>query len=148
MEISNADINVMSWSRQTTHLLASGADDGEWAVWDLRQWRPSSGSAGGKPTPIAGFNYHKEQITSVEWHPTDDSIVAVAAGDNTITLWDLAVELDDEESKDTAGVKDVPPQLLFVHFQQMVKEAHWHPQIPGSLIATGEEFSVFKTISV
>lgn len=150
---SRTDVNVMSWSRRTTHLLASGADNGEWAVWDLRQWKPTASSSGGgsgehNASPIASFAYHKEQVTSVEWHPTDDSIVAVAAADNTVTLWDLAVELDDEESKDTAGVKDVPPQLLFVHYHDQVKELHWHPQIPGALVATGQEFSVFKTVSV
>ncbi|KAK4461348.1 WD40-repeat-containing domain protein [Cladorrhinum samala] len=150
MQVSDVDVNVMSWSRQTTHLLASGDDAGVWGVWDLRQWKPSAagGSVAGKPTPIASFNYHTEQITGIEWHPTDDSIVAVSAGDNTVTLWDLAVELDDEESKDTAGVQDVPPQLLFVHYQNLAKEVHWHPQIPGALVATGEEFSVFRTISV
>lgn len=141
--VSDTDVNVMSWSRQTSHLLASGADDGTWGVWDLRQWKADQ-----KPQPLASFSFHKEQITSVEWHPTDDSIMAVAAGDNTVSLWDLAVELDDEESKDTAGVKDVPPQLLFVHYLKDVKELHWHPQITGSLVATGEEFSVFRTISV
>ncbi|KAF7563671.1 hypothetical protein G7046_g443 [Stylonectria norvegica] len=144
VQVSDVDVNVMSWSRQTSHLLASGADDGTWAVWDLRQWKTDAQ----KPQPIASFDFHKEQITSVEWHPTDDSIMAVAAGDNTVTLWDLAVELDDEESKDTAGVKDVPPQLLFVHYLKDAKEVHWHPQITGSLVATGEEFSVFRTISV
>lgn len=144
VQVSDYDVNVMSWSRQTSHLLASGADDGTWAVWDLRQWKANLD----KPQPLASFSYHKEQITSVEWHPTDDSIMAVAAGDSTVTLWDLAVELDDEESKDTAGVKDVPPQLLFVHYLKDVKELHWHPQITGSLVATGEEFSVFRTISV
>jgi ribosome assembly protein RRB1 len=153
MQVSNTDVNVMSWARQTSHLLASGAEDGEWAVWDLRQWKPSAGGATSsrdhqRPTPIANFKYHKEQITTIEWHPTDDSIVAVAAGDNTVTLWDLAVELDDEESRDTAGVSDVPPQLLFVHYHNKVKEVHWHPQIPGAVVATGEEFSIFKTISV
>jgi ribosome assembly protein RRB1 len=144
VQVSASDVNVMSWSRQTTHLLASGADDGVWAVWDLRQWKAGTD----KPQPLASFDYHTEQITSVEWHPTDDSIVAVAAGDNTVTLWDLAVELDDEESKDTGGVKDVPPQLLFVHYLQNVKEVHWHPQILGSLLATGDQFSAFRTISV
>jgi len=144
MQVSQHDVNVMSWSRQTSHLLATGADDGTWAVWDLRQWKTSSDS----PQPLASFDYHKEQITSVEWHPTDDSIVAVAAGDNTVTLWDLAVELDDEEAKGAGVPSDVPPQLLFVHYLKDVKEVHWHPQITGSLVATGEEFSVFRTISV
>lgn len=150
VQVSTADVNVMSWSHQTTHLLASGADDGVWAVWDLRSWKPNAAfsSASTKPTPVASFSFHKEQITSVEWHPTDDSIVAVAAADDTLTLWDLAVELDDDESKDTAGVAEVPPQLLFVHYMEKVKEAHWHPQIPGCVVATGETFNVFKTISV
>ncbi|KAI4132840.1 MAG: hypothetical protein LQ347_002432 [Umbilicaria vellea] len=150
VKVSNTDVNVMSWSHQTTHLLATGADDGQWAVWDLRQWKPASGNASSPiPKPVASFNFHKEQITSIEWHPTDDSIVVVAAGDNTLTLWDLAVELDDEESKDTGGVQDVPPQLLFVHYMEMVKECHWHPQIPGCVMGTGGGgFGVFKTISV
>lgn len=140
VNVSKTDVNVMSWSQHTTHLLATGADDGVWAVWDLRQWKPSSsGSAGSDPSKstVANFNFHKEQITSIEWHPQEDSIIAVAAGDNTLTLWDLAVELDDEESRDTGGVQDVPPQLLFVHYMEMVKECHWHPQIPGCVMATG-----------
>ncbi|EON68423.1 hypothetical protein W97_07747 [Coniosporium apollinis CBS 100218] len=58
----------------------------------------------------------REQITSLEWHPTEDSIVLVGVGDSTPTLWDLAaVELGDGESRDMAGVKDMAPQLLFVH---------------------------------
>ena len=140
VKVSDTDVNVISWSRQTVHLLATGADDGEWAVWDLRQWKPTAGgapSSGTAQTSVASFRFHREQITSVEWHPTDDSIVAVAAGDDTLTLWDLAVELDDEESKDTAGVQDVPPQLLFVHYMEAVKECHWHPQIPGCVMGTG-----------
>jgi len=139
VQVSKTDVNVLSWSKLTSHLLASGADDGQWAVWDLRQWKPSApGSiASSSQTAVASFNFNKEQITSVEWHPTDDSIVAVAAGDNTVTLWDLAVELDDEESKDTAGAQDYPPQLLFVHYMEQVKECHWHPQIPGAIMATG-----------
>jgi len=147
VQASQTDVNVLSWSHQTTHLLASGHDDGTWSVWDLRQWKTPSTAATAKP--VAHFNFHKEQITSLEWHPTDDSIVSVCAGDNTLTLWDLAVELDDEESKYTADVRDVPPQLLFVHFMEGVKESHWHGQMPGAVLATGSSgFGVFKTISV
>lgn len=146
VKVSDVDVNVISWSRLTTHLLATGDDNGTWAVWDLRSWK--GGATIEKPTPIASFAYHKEQITSIEWHPTDDSMIAVGAGDNKVTLWDLSVELDDEESKDTAGVKDMPPQLLFEHYAEHTKEVHWHPQIPGTLVATGQEFSIFRPIPV
>ena len=136
--VSDTDVNVISWSRQNPFLLAAGADDGVWSCWDIRQWKAASpNSSAPVLQPAASFNFHKEQITSIEWHPTDDSIVAVAAGDNTLTLWDLAVELDDEESQNTADVKDVPPQLLFVHYMDTVKECHWHPQIPGCVMGTG-----------
>ncbi|KAL4937169.1 hypothetical protein BDV06DRAFT_203448 [Aspergillus oleicola] len=149
VKISNTDVNVMTWSKQTSHLLATGADDGQWAVWDLRHWKPNpSSSSPIKASPVASFDFHKDPITSIEWHPTDDSVVAVGSADNTVTLWDLAVELDEEESRE-AGLSDVPPQLLFVHYMESVKEVHWQAQMPGTLMATGASgFGVFKTISV
>ncbi|KAK2798311.1 hypothetical protein FQN50_008867 [Emmonsiellopsis sp. PD_5] len=150
VKISNTDVNVMSWSQQTFHLLATGADDGQWGVWDLRHWKPntSGGSSQLRPKAVASFDFHKDPITSIEWHPSDDSVVAVASADNTLTLWDLAVELDDEEARD-AGLADVPSQLLFVHYMESVKELHWQEQMPGTIMATGSGgFGVFKTISV
>jgi ribosome assembly protein RRB1 len=141
IQLSHSDINVLSWSRTEPRLLATGAEDGTWAVHDLNLWKKwKQASPDGSmpaPKPVASFTFHKEQITSIEWHPNDDSIVAVAAGDNTLTLWDIAVEFDDEESRDTADAKDVPPELLFVHYMEMVKECHWHPQIPGVMMGTG-----------
>ncbi|RMD43822.1 hypothetical protein DV735_g1326, partial [Chaetothyriales sp. CBS 134920] len=164
VHISNSDVNVMSWSHQTAHLLATGCDDGQWAVWDLRQWRPQPGpnrdtpqaqSSGRlRPSPVASFGFHKKPITSIEWHPTDDSVVGVASADGTVTLWDLSVELDDEEYGKEAGMilegsERVPPQLLFIHSAEDVKELHWHPQMPGTVMSTGGTgFGVFKTISV
>jgi ribosome assembly protein RRB1 len=138
VRISTTDVNVMSWSPQTFHLLATGDDNGQWSVWDLRHWKPSSSGSGQiKPSPVAAFDFHKQPITSIEWHPTDDSVVAVASADNTLTLWDLAVELDDEESRYAAGIADIPPQLLFVHYMESVKELHWQAQMPGTVMATG-----------
>lgn len=106
------------------------------------------------PTPVASFNWHRAPVTSIEWHPTEDSIFAASGADDQITLWDLAVEQDDEETgamNDAAdGSREVPPQLLFVHQgQKDVKEVHWHPQIPGAVVSTAlDGFNLFKTISV
>jgi len=134
VKASNVDVNVLSWSPTEKYLLAHGDDAGAWGVWDLRRWTADSVATA---SPVAHFNFHREQITCLEWHPQDNSVMLVGAGDSTLTLWDLSVEIDDEESKNTAGVADVPPQLLFVHYMDQVKEGHWHPQIPGLVVATG-----------
>ena len=100
------------------------------------------------------FNWHSAPITSIEWHPTEDSIFAASGADDQVTLWDLAVEQDDEETggmdETPEGGRTVPPQLLFVHQgQKDIKEVHWHPQVPGMVISTAlDGFNVFKTISV
>jgi ribosome assembly protein RRB1 len=107
------------------------------------------------PTPVASFTWHNAPITSIEWHPDEDSIFAASGADDQVTLWDLGVEQDDDETgaimDDTPpGGREVPPQLLFVHQgQKDVKEVHWHPQIPGAVISTAlDGFNIFKTISV
>lgn len=150
VKISKTDVNVMSWSKQTFHLLATGADDGQWAVWDLRHWKPSSSAPSSqiRPSPVASFDFHREPITSIEWHPSDDSVVAVGSADNTVTLWDLAVELDEEEIRQS-NLAGVPPQLLFVHYMDSVKELHWQAQMPGTVMATGSSgfgyvFNLFR----
>lgn len=125
-------------------------------ITDIFQFVLHDRSTAADPAPVAAFRWHKAPITSIEWHPTEDSIFAASGADDQVTLWDLAVEQDDEA---TGGMMDdspvdqtqnVPPQLLFVHQgQRDVKEVHWHPQIPGAVISTAlDGFNVFKTISV
>lgn len=148
VQASTSDVNVLSWSTKITHLLASGHDDGTWGVWDLR----SFGNGKDTPSPVAHYDFHKAPITSIAFNPLDESVLAVSSEDNTVTLWDLAVEADDDEvsqQRKEHDLHDIPPQLLFVHWQRDVKDVRWHRQIPGCLVSTGGDgLNVWKTISV
>lgn len=147
VKASNSDVNVISWCSKINHLLASGHDDGTWSVWDLRNFTQPN------PSPVANYDFHKSPVTSISFNPLDESIIAVSSEDNTVTLWDLAVEADDEEisqqRKELKELHDIPPQLLFVHWQKDVKDVRWHQQIPGCLVSTGGDgLNIWKTISV
>lgn len=98
---------------------------------------------------VARFDWHRGPITSIEWHPTDDSVFSASSDDSTVSLWDLAVESDEDEAASGENTQiRLPPQLLFPgHYQEHVKDAHWHPQIPGAVISAGVAgLSIFKTI--
>jgi len=138
---ADCDVNVISWNKKVAYLLLSGADDGSFRIWDLRTLKSPTDPCGS----VANFKWHTDQITSVEWSPTDDSVLAVASADNQVTIWDLSVEKDTEASTEAKG-DDLPPQLLFVHQGQSdIKEVHWHPQLPGVLMSTAEDgFNIFK----
>lgn len=150
VKASNTDVNVISWSSKVGYLLASGDDNGSWGVWDLRQFSADNIN---NVQPVAQYDFHKGAITSISFNPLDESVIAVASEDNTVTLWDLSVEADDEEIKqqkaETKELEQIPPQLLFVHWQKEVKDVKWHKQIPGCLVSTGTDgLNIWKTISV
>lgn len=143
--LSNAhssDINVLAWNRAVAHLLCTGGDEGNLKVWDLRMVK-ESGNAGAAAAGI--FDWHKEPITSVEWHPYQESVIVVASEDNSVSVWDLGLEADADVDESDLDVK-VPPQLIFVHRgQKDVKEVHLHSQIPSLVVSTSQSgFNIWK----
>nr|VZI30855.1 unnamed protein product [Spirometra erinaceieuropaei] len=163
-EAHQSDVNVISWSRIQPVSVVSGADDGCIRVWDLRMVSQQCKSGGDRVTAFThSFDYHRAAITSVEWHPNEAGIFVATSEDDQTTLWDITLEQEvpaaaaaadmdtDEGGTDaTNDTSEVPVQLLFIHTgQHEVKEAHWHPQIPGLVINTAADgFNVFRTICV
>ncbi|CAH8641159.1 unnamed protein product [Heterobilharzia americana] len=128
-------------------IIVYGGDDGTLRVWDLRliHNRYSKGKSKGASIPAYThiFDYHKKPITSVEWHPNDASVFVATCEDDQASFWDITLEQSEQDVKQLNGPStsndkdgeedlDLPVQLLFVHSGQTeLKEAHWHPQIPG-----------------
>ncbi|RUP07427.1 WD40-repeat-containing domain protein [Jimgerdemannia flammicorona] len=125
---AETDVNVITWNRKVEYLMASGGDDGVFNIWDLRMFKKYSDKAA-MPTPVATFKWHSAPITSIEWHPTDESVLAVSGADDQISIWDLSVEPDTEEEGNaaTTGATQWPQQLLFVHqAADALSTAHSH----------------------
>ncbi|XP_029672091.1 glutamate-rich WD repeat-containing protein 1 isoform X1 [Formica exsecta] len=139
-----ADINVISWNPKESQFIISGGDDGLLCVWDLRQFGANGAS------PVATFKQHIAPVTSVEWHPTEATVFASGGADDVVTQWDLSVEVDHTEEPQDNELAKLPPQLLFIHQGQSdIKELHWHPQCPGTMISTAHSgFNIFRTISI
>ncbi|XP_075224195.1 WD repeat-containing protein 1 l(2)09851 [Lycorma delicatula] len=135
-----SDVNVISWSRNEPFIV-SGGDDGFLYVWDLRVFQTGKS--------VARLKHHGAPVSTVEWHPSDASVFASGGEDDQIAIWDLEAERDDSSSMEE-DVKDLPPQLLFIHQgQKEIKELHWHSQIPGVIISTAVSgLNVFRTISI
>lgn len=145
VDAHNSDVNVISWNKKVNYLMLSGADDGTFSIWDLRNFKSHQ--------PAAHFKWHKGAITSIEWHPTEESVLAVSGDDNQVTTWDMSLEADAESAAEGGELDDassIPPQLLFVHMgQQEIKEIHWHPQIPGTIVSTAASgFNIYKSFNV
>ncbi|XP_076650680.1 WD repeat-containing protein 1 l(2)09851 [Halictus rubicundus] len=142
-DVHTDDVNVISWNRKENQFLVSGGDDGLICVWDLRQF-------GSNTHPLAMFKQHTAPVTTIEWHPQEPTVFASGGADDQIAEWDLSVEADQTEEPESSELKNLPPQLLFIHQGQTdIKELHWHPQCPGVIISTANSgFNIFRTISV
>lgn len=125
---------LISTNAHSPHHSFTILSTGLFSVWDLRNFQ----STDAPPQPLARFTCHKKPITSLEWHPSDESMIVVSDEDATY-IYDLSIEEDEEEDGKAAeaGDGEIPPQLLFVHCgSQNTKEAHWHPQITSLVMTT------------
>lgn len=78
-------------------MLASGDDKGEFRIWDLRMLRPQDGVEQKNFDSITRIRWHTQAITSLQFEPGEESVLAVASADNKLTLWDFSVEVDESQ---------------------------------------------------
>ena len=64
---------------------------------------------------ITRIRWHTSAITSLQFEPGEDSVLAVASADDKLTIWDFSVEVDESEQMQDDDGEDIPPQLMFLH---------------------------------
>ena len=78
-------------------MLASGDDEGEIRIWDMRMLTPFYGAKKAEIEPITQIRWHTDAITSIQFEPREESVLAVTSADNKMTLWDFSVEVDEAD---------------------------------------------------
>jgi len=131
---ADCDVNVISWDSLKPEQIASGSDDGAIRIWDQRYVKSGE--------PVAEIQWHTEQITSIQFQPFEESVLAVASADNRLSIWDFSVE-PEEKKKDQ---DDLPDQMIFLHQgQEDIKELRHHPYMSDIIISTAASgFNILK----
>lgn len=91
--------------------------------------------------PITDINWHQAPITSIQFQPREECVLAVSSDDGKLSLWDFSVESDQQDTS-----PEFPPQLMFLHSgQSHIKELRFHPQFDSVIFTTAEDsFNVLK----
>lgn len=87
-----SDINVCDWNAIATHFIVTGSDDCKVKVWDLRKISKKKSQ-----DEFLWFSWHNEPITSVRFQPNEESVIAVASEDNSVSIWDMSVENEEQD---------------------------------------------------
>ena len=80
LQAHDSDVNVISWNKLVSYMVASGADDGTLRIWDLRAFTQDG--------HVSHFAFHKDSVTSVEWCPYEGSMLASGGADNQLAVSD------------------------------------------------------------
>ena len=103
-------------------LVAAGEESGAISVWDLRM--PESS--------INSVNFHKQQVTCVEWHPTQEQIFVSGSDDGKVYIWDNSKNGEEQSRQD---YEDGPPELVFPHdlHSSNIEDITWCPRADDQL---------------
>ncbi len=76
-------MNVLSWNTTSKFLLASGDDKGEFRIWDLRMLdHKTFNQSSSNYDSITRIRWHTSAITSLQFEPGEDSVLAVSSAYN------------------------------------------------------------------
>lgn len=102
-------INTLSFSPFSHHLLAAANTNSNISLLDMRNLTTKDASADGMLHTMMG---HSDSITSLEFSPHKDGIIASGSQDRRLILWDL-FKIGEEQAQEDA--EDGCPELFMMH---------------------------------
>jgi WD40 repeat protein len=100
---SDTELNCATFNNVNPNLLAVGGEEsGLIGVWDLRM----------PHMVINDLSHHNKEVTSLEWHPTEEQMLVSGAEDGKVFVWDNSKCGEEQARKD---YEDGPPELIFHH---------------------------------
>ena len=82
---------------------------------------------------INDLSHHSKQVTSLEWHPFKEQILASAGEDGKVFVWDNSKCGEEQARKD---YEDGPPELIFPHMNHssLIEDICWKPDADRELL--------------
>ena len=76
------------------------------------------------------MQFHGQEITSLEWHPSSEQIFLSGAKDGKVYLWDNSKNGEEQAQGD---YEDGPPELIFHHLSHIseIEDIAFCPQREG-----------------
>jgi histone-binding protein RBBP4 len=115
---SNTELNVAAFNYVNKHLIACAGDpDGTVSIYDLRM----------PERVLNDLEFHKDQVSVLEWHPNREQMLVTGADDGKIYIWDNE-KWGDEQAR--ADYDDGPPEMVFPHelHSSKIEDVCWSPR--------------------
>ncbi len=130
IKASDNSLNEIDFNCVHPHTLVTGGEDqGKISVWDRRNLK----------TSLNELCHHKESVTKLRWSPFHENILASAAAENDVYLWDTSKNGEEQGRADYA---EGPPELLIEHAKHLseVEDLCWSPNHPMAICSAERQF--------
>ncbi|KAK5211486.1 Histone acetyltransferase type B subunit 2 [Exophiala xenobiotica] len=121
-------INAIAFNLAVDTLVATGSADKTIAIWDLRNLNHK----------LHVLEGHNDSVTTLEWHPFEESVLASSSYDRRIMFWDLARVGEEQTPEDS---EDGPPELLFMHggHTNRISDFSWNKNNPWVVCSAADD---------
>ena len=105
-QVSEDPVNCGTFNNVNENMFACAGEDCQVTIWDVRM----------PQNYLNEMRFHEQQITVLEWHPTNEQICMSGGQDGKVYIWD---NTKNGEEQGQGDYEDGPPELVFHHLSHL-----------------------------